>query len=152
MAKLSPKRRRLLVSLGVLAVALLLLVVFHHPVVSFVLGRGLSLATGYDVSIGDHRLGREHGALFDVHVTKSGEPVLDAPRIDVTYQLRDIFPGGEHRFGFAALAMTGPVISIIRHKDGGYNFNSGNTSSGAPRPAQKAAAPYFFTVRIRDGV
>src|SRR5471032_11410 len=150
-APLSPRRRRIYSALAILATVMLLLVVFRHPVVSFVLGRGLTLATGYDVSIGDHRLGRDHGALFDVHVTKSGEPVLDAPRIDITYQLRDIFPGGEHRFGFAALAMTGPVISIIRHKDGGYNFNSGNTSSGAPAPTRAAAAPYFFTVRIRDG-
>ncbi|GAC1403431.1 MAG: hypothetical protein NVSMB64_05190 [Candidatus Velthaea sp.] len=144
-------RRRAAWAAGI-GVALLLLAVFaRHSLIGFVLQRGLSLATGYEVRFGAQRLGREHGAFFDVHVSKRGEPVLDAARVDISYQLRDIFPGGQHRFGFASLALTGPIISIIRHADGTYNFTSGGSAASAPGATQAAAAPYFFTVRVRDG-
>ncbi len=86
-------------------------------------------------------------------MVKNGDPVLDAQRVDVEYALRDIFPGGQHRFGFAAIAIQKPVLTITRHADGTLTFNrTGGTSGAAPAPTRKAAAPYYFTVRVRDGV
>ncbi|GAC1595444.1 MAG: hypothetical protein NVS3B28_26670 [Candidatus Velthaea sp.] len=151
MAPMKLGRRRAWIIAAIVTTMLFGIVLARHPLVGFVLQRGLSVATGYDVRFGGHRLGREHGAFFDVHVSKRGEPVLDAARIDITYQLRDIFPGGDHRFGFASLALTGPIISIIRHADGTYNFTSGGSRASAPGATQAAAAPYFFSVRVRDG-
>ena len=86
-------------------------------------------------------------------MVKNGDPVLDAQRVDVEYALRDIFPGGQHRFGFAAIAILKPVLTITRHADGSMTFNrTGGTSGTPPPPTRKAAAPYYFTVRVREGV
>ena len=138
-----------------IAVAVLLVAVIafaaRGPLLSFGLGRGLTIATGYDVHIGSVRLGREHGALFNVHVGKSGDPVLDARRIDASYQLRDVFPGGDHRFGFVSLSIDHPTLTIIRHHDGTFNFNRGASTSTVPASTKHAGAPLFFDLRIRSG-
>lgn len=147
----SPRRRRTLIVAALALVALVGLILARHPIVGFVLEHGVSFATGYTVRFGEHRIGREHGAFFDVHITKNGDPVLDAARVDVTYQLRDIFPGGAHRFGFASLALQGPIISLVRHKNGSYNFTAGGSTAAAPGGTQAVAAPYYFTIRVRDG-
>ncbi|MEA2687759.1 MAG: hypothetical protein QOD51_366, partial [Candidatus Eremiobacteraeota bacterium] len=145
--------RRAVIVAAAVAVLLVVLVAARHAIVRGVLQSALSSATGYQVSIGDQRLGTHHGALFDVHVVKNGDPVLDAQRVDVDYALRDIFPGGQHRFGFAAISIQKPVLTITRHADGTLTFNrTGGTSGAAPAPTRKAAAPYYFTLRVRDGV
>ncbi|MBV9440346.1 MAG: hypothetical protein JOZ24_10180, partial [Candidatus Eremiobacteraeota bacterium] len=110
-------------------------------------------ATGYGVRFDDQRVGFEHAAFFGVHVSKNGDPVLDAARIDVSYALRDIFPGGEHRYGFAALSVQRPVLTIVRHADGSYTFaQQRGTGPSPPAPTRRVAAPLFFTARVRDGV
>ncbi|MEA2663233.1 MAG: hypothetical protein QOI11_177, partial [Candidatus Eremiobacteraeota bacterium] len=137
------------------ATAVVLLVVLflaRNPILTGLLSTGLSAATGYDVRIGSSQIGTAHAVLFDVHVVKNGDPVLDAQRVDVDYALRDIFPGGAHRFGFAALAIQSPVLTITRHADGTLTFNrAGGTPGGAPEPTRKAAEPYYFTARVRNG-
>lgn len=135
------------------AVLLVVLIAARHVIARSVLQGVLSGATGYDVRFGDQTLGANHAVLFDVHVAKNGDPVLDAQRVDVDYALRDIFPGGQHRFGFAAIAIQKPVLTITRHADGSLTFNrTGGTSGAPPTATRKAAAPYYFTVRVRDGV
>src|SRR5580700_7732980 len=101
---MSPRRRWA----GAIAVALALVLVLalaHHAVAKFVLSRGLSVAVGYDVRFGDMSLGWSHATFTDVHVRKNSDPVFDANRVDVDYALRDIFPGGKHRYGFAGIAV-----------------------------------------------
>jgi hypothetical protein len=145
--------RRAVIVAATAAVLLAVLVAARHGIARSVLQGVLSAATGYQVSFGDQRLGTHHGVLFDVHVVKNGDPVLDAQRVDVEYALRDIFPGGQHRFGFAAIAIQKPVLTITRHADGTLTFNrTGGTSGAPPTATRKAAAPYYFTARVRDGV
>jgi autotransporter translocation and assembly factor TamB len=140
-----------LICAGVVAL-LAVLFLARNPILTGTLGTVLSSATGYDVRIGSSRIGTSHAVLFDVHVVKNGDPVLDAQRVDVDYALRDIFPGGAHRFGFAAIAIQSPVLTITRHADGTLTFNrAGGTPGGAPGPTRKAAEPYYFTVRVRNG-
>jgi hypothetical protein len=135
------------------AVLLVVLIAARHLIARGVLEATLSVATGYSVRIGSETLGAHHGVLFDVHVVKNGDPVLDAQRVDVDYALRDIFPGGQHRFGFAAISILKPVLTITRHADGTLTFNrAGGTSGAAPPTTRKAAAPYYFTARVRQGV
>jgi hypothetical protein len=136
-------------------VAALLVVLFaaRHLIARSTLQTVLSATTGYDVRIGSQALGTNHAALFDVHVRKNGDPVLDADRVDVDYALRDIFPGGQHRYGFASIAIQHPVLTITRHADGTLTFNrTGGTSGAPPTATRKAAAPYYFTARVRDGI
>jgi hypothetical protein len=146
-------RRAVIAAASVAVLLVVVLVAARHLIARSVLQTTLSAATGYQVSIGSQALGTHHAALFDVHVVKNGDPVLDAQRVDVEYALRDIFPGGQHRYGFAAISIQKPVLTITRHADGTLTFNrTGGTSGAAPAPTRKAAAPYYFTVRVRDGV
>jgi hypothetical protein len=145
-------RGRWLPAAVVAAIALAIVVVAHKPLIRFLISRGASLATGYTIRFGDYRLGREHAAFADVHVTKNGDPFFDARRVDVSYQLRDIFPGGAHRFGFAAIAVDRPVFTLLRHADGSFVFSGGAAAHATPPQATKRASePLYFSVRVRDG-
>jgi hypothetical protein len=144
-------RRRLVSGIAVALALVLVLALAHHAVAKFVLSRGLSAAVGYDVRFGDMSLGWSHATFTDLHVRKNGDPVLDANRVDVDYALRDIFPGGKHRYGFAGIAIDRPTLTLLRHADGSYNFNRGGSSSSPPAPAQAAAEPLLFSARVRDG-
>ena len=122
-----------------MAVAIAIAVLFgvtvalsHHALAKFALSRALGVALGYQVRFGDMSLGWSHATFTDMHVRKNGDPVLDAARVDVDYALRDIFPGGKHRYGFAGVAIDQPTLTLVRHADGSYNFNRGGTSSSPP--------------------
>lgn len=97
------------------------------------------------------RLQQDHGAFLDARVSKNGEPVLQAARIDVYYSMRDLFPGSRHRFGFRGATVNRPQLTIIHHRDGTYNV-SGAGGRGTPSPgARTNGTPLSFSARIRDG-
>ena len=143
---MSPRRRlgRGIAAALVLALALALT---HHAIAKFVVARVLGTALGYTVRFGDMSLGWSHATFTDMHVGKNGDPVLDAARVDVDYALRDIFPGGKHRYGFAGVAIDRPTLTLVRHADGSYNV----TSSSPPSGTQTVAEPLLFSARVRDG-
>ena len=145
-------RRRLGSAIAVVALLVVALAVAHHAITRFVVARSLSAALGYDVRFNDLSLGWSHATFTGMHVTKNGESLLDADRIDVDYALRDIFPGGTHRYGFAGVAIDHPVVTLVRHADGSYNFNSGGSSASPPAATQAAAEPLLFSARVRDGM
>jgi hypothetical protein len=145
--------RRMVVIAASVAVLLVVLVVARQVILNAALGTILSLATGYDIWFDRSQIGTTHAVFTGVHVRKNGDPVLDAKRVDVDYALRDIFPGGQHRYGFAAIAIQQPVLTLTRHADGTLTFNrSGGTSASPPAATKRAAAPLYFTARVRDGV
>ena len=109
MARLRPSRRSTIL-VAIVAALVIGGVLGRHVLIRGALQVVLSAVTGYDIGFGDQRVGFSHAAFFDVHVRKNGDPVLDAARVDVEYALRDIFPGGQHRFGFAAIAIQGPRL------------------------------------------
>ena len=144
--------RRAVILTAVVAALLIAVVLARHLIARALIEGIVSLATGYQVRIGDERLGMSHGTFFNVHVVKNGDPVLSAERVDVDYALRDIFPGGAHRYGFAAIAIQRPVLTITRHTDGSLTFTRpGGTPAAPPPPTRQAAAPLYFTARLRDG-
>ncbi len=143
-----PRRRWSAIAIGAVLVAALAL--GHHAIAKFAVARGLGAALGYSVRFGDMSLGWSHATFTDIHVRKNGDPVLDAARIDVDYALRDIFPGGKHRYGFAGFAADRLTLTLVRHADGSYNFNRGGSSSSPPAATQNAAQPLLFGVRVRD--
>ncbi len=134
-----------------LVVIAAILVATRQAVLSSVLPRIISLATGYDISIGEERFTAHHGALLHVHVSRNGEPVLDAQRIDVAYSLRDLLPGSKHRYGVSAITIDSPSVTLVRHQDGSYNvtFPQGNGPAPiGPQPINRV--PISLTVRIRN--
>ncbi len=146
-------RKRWWTALVAAVVLVGLVVANRHALIHFAFERAIGAATGYQVRLGDQRLGRNHGALIDVHVSHNGEPVLDARRIDLYYSLRDLFPGSKHRFGLSAIAIDTPAFTAIHHRDGSYNIAipSGGGATTPSAPGRVNPVPMAFTVRVRDG-
>ncbi|MDQ2873113.1 MAG: hypothetical protein M3R35_08315, partial [Candidatus Eremiobacteraeota bacterium] len=144
-------RRRVWVGIAAAAALLVLAAaIWHHALARFAVASIVGVTTGYHLDIGEMRLGRNHGALIDAHVSRKGEPVLDAARIDVYYSLRDLLPGSKHRFGLVGITIDRPQVTIIHHQDRTYNITS--PGGGAPGHAGRPdTVPLNFTARIRDG-
>jgi hypothetical protein len=144
-------RRRVLTGLAAAAVLIVLaVVVWHHAVARFAVASIIGLTTGYHLDIGEMRLGRSHGAFIDLHVSRKGEPVLEAARVDLYYSLRDLLPGSGHRFGLLGVTIDHPQLTIIHHQDRTYNIAS--PGGGAPgQPGRPDTVPLNFTARIRGG-
>lgn len=136
----------------VVAVVLVLLAVLvaRHAVARFAITSILSLATGYRVEIGDVRLGSDHGAFLDTHVSRHGEPVLDAARVDVYYHLRDLLPGSSRRFGLVGVTIDQPQVTLIHHQDGTYNVKTVG-GGGGPAGPSGPVVPLNFFARVRGG-
>lgn len=141
--------------IAAIAVVLVILAVQRHTVSRVLVSQTLGLATGYHYDIGEIRLQAGHGAFLNTHVSKNGEPVLDAVRIDVTYNLRDLLPGSTHRFGLTSVAIDQPHLTIIHHQNGTYNIGQfaatgGGSTAAAPGP-YRAGTPLDLTARVRNG-
>lgn len=75
-----------------------------------------------NVSFTGARFGASYATLENVRVTSlRNEPIAEIPRIDVAYNLRDLFPGGARLYGLRALAVESPHVTIIRRPDGTFN-------------------------------
>lgn len=146
------RKRAVLVAIAVLLVLAGVAVARAHDLVTALLPRVLSIATGYDIAFGGERIEKSHAAFLHVHVSKNGEPVLDAQRVDVWYSLRDLLPGSRHRYGINAIAIDHPSLTLVRHKDGTYNVafpRAEQPAIAAPAPPNRV--PIALTVRIRNG-
>ncbi|MGH8165412.1 MAG: hypothetical protein ACREP1_13870, partial [Rhodanobacteraceae bacterium] len=128
----------------------LAVVIWHHAVARFAVATAIGLTTGYHVDIGEMRLGRNHGALIDTHVSRHGEPVLEAARIDIYYNLRDLLPGSKHRYGLLAVTIDRPQLTIVHHQDRTYNVVMPR-GGAAGAPGRPNNVPLNFTATIRDG-
>ena len=135
------------------AVVISLVALGRHELLRFAIERGASLASGYTISVGDQRIGLDGSALFDVHVSHAGQPLLDAKRIDVRYSLRDLFPGSTRRFGLAGIDISSAKLTIVKFKDGTYNFiipGPAPPGIGAPEPGRVNDVPIRFTLQMHD--
>ena len=141
-------RRRLGSAIAAVLVLALALAFTHHAIAKFAVSRTLGAVLGYDIRFGDMALGWSHATFTDLHVRKNGDPLLDAARVDVDFALRDIFPGGKHRYGFAGVAVDRPTFTLVRHPDGSFNVTN---SSSPPATTQAAAEPLLFGARVRNG-
>jgi len=84
----------------------------------------------------------------DVHVTSlDGEPIATIPRVELTYDLHDLLPGGHRLFGLESLTISFPRITIVRHRNG--SFNVPVPSLPANRGGQQT--PLIARVTVRDG-
>jgi hypothetical protein len=146
-------RKGIWAAAAALVLAVIAVVVIFHNTVTRVAVTSLSgFATGYSISMRDLRYGGGHAAFVDVHVSRNGQPVLDAGRIDVYYSLRDLLPGSKHRFGLLAVTIDRPYITLIHNQNGTYNVALPPSAAAGPahRPHPNAV-PMAMTLRIRDG-
>src|SRR5581483_2421450 len=132
--------------------AIAVVVIFHNSVTRVAVTSLSGIATGYSIQMKDLRYGGGHAAFVGVHVSRHGQPVLDANRIDVFYSLRDLLPGSKHRFGLLAVTIDRPYITLIHNQNGTYNVALPPSAAAGPahRPHPNAV-PMAMTVRIRDG-
>lgn len=144
-------RKRIGAALAALVIVLLTLAaIYHNGAARFALTSIVRLATGYNVQIADLRLESRHGALVGVHVSRGGQAVLDAKRIDVYYNPRDLLPGSKHRFGLLAITIDRPQITIVHNEDGTYNITIPRAVSGGTGRRAPNDVPLDFTVRVRN--
>ncbi|HET7814348.1 MAG TPA: translocation/assembly module TamB domain-containing protein [Candidatus Baltobacteraceae bacterium] len=140
--------RKWVAASAVVVILVVLALFFRNAVVKASLGVA-GLATGYSISAGEVRLGSRHGALVDVHISRGGEPVLDAGRVDIDYNPRDLLPGSRHRFGISTISIDAPHITLIHHKDGTYNVAV--PAAGPPAPAGLPnPTPIDIAIHVRN--
>jgi hypothetical protein len=130
------------------AVLLVVLVLAHHALASFVLQRAASVATGDTVRFGDMRVGWTRASFDDVHVGRGGDPLFDARRVGLNYDLPELVRGGAHRFGLVGVTADAPTFTLVRHADGTYNISGGGS---APPAGGVPGTPLSFAARVRHG-
>lgn len=110
----------------------------------------VGLATGYKLRIGELALSKTHLELRNVHVSRRGDPVLDARRIAVDYSWRDFFPGSKHRYGISAVDVVSPHFYLVRRADRSYNISFPQTK--APAKFRPPSTPLVLHARVTDGI
>jgi autotransporter translocation and assembly factor TamB len=109
---------------------------------------GVEAFTHERLSFTRAQIGLSHALLQGVRITSfRNEPVADIAQLDVTYDLRDIFPGGRRLFGLKTVDVESPHVTIIRRSDGTYNLPIPGTSNARAR----AGTPLIVRARIRGG-
>lgn len=142
-------------SIGLVAAAALLglAIANRHELLRVALQTAAGLATGYSVTIGGQRVGGDGATLYDVRVSRGGVPLLAAASVGVRYSLRDLLPGSTRRFGLVSVDVTRAKVTIVRFRDGTYNFIVPSASGGLPAPPQAPhvdEVPLRFALRMHD--
>jgi autotransporter translocation and assembly factor TamB len=88
-------------------------------------------------------------AVFEnIRVTSThGEPIAQIDRVTLTYDLRDLLPGGKRLFGLKSVEANSPRVTIVRHADGTFNV-----PSLQPPPSKGGKQiPLILRARLRNG-
>jgi autotransporter translocation and assembly factor TamB len=140
-------RRVALLGIGILVLLGIGIFAFRGPLARAGIGIVGRLA-GYDVRYDTLTNAGGRLSVTDVSARAIGRaPLFHADRIDVAYSLRHLF-GGPYLYGISAVEIDRPELTVVRGKDGTYNFtlpaSSGSPSKGPP-PIPK------IRLVIRDG-
>jgi autotransporter translocation and assembly factor TamB len=104
------------------------------------------------VSMRDLEITNRNAVILGFHAERRGEKVLDADRIEISYQPRDFFPGGKRRFGLVRFTIEHPSLRLTRLQDGTFNIPN---LLARLRPAAQIrfsdAKPLRFTGNIKSG-
>ena len=101
------------------------------------------------VSFAEISLSPSRAVLDGVRVTSlTNEPIVDIGRLTVTYDLRDVLPGGGKRlYGLESLTLDSPRLTLVRHADGSYNVPNPQVPTGN----RAQPAPLILQAHVRDG-
>ena len=80
-------------------------------------------------------------------ISLRGEPIARIERLQLAYDLHDLYPGGKRRFGLQSVDVNGPALTLVRHADGSYNVPLPNLSQGSP----SGGPPLDVRTSIRNG-
>ncbi|MBV9333694.1 MAG: translocation/assembly module TamB domain-containing protein [Candidatus Eremiobacteraeota bacterium] len=101
-----------------------------------------------NLSFRSARFGASHATLENVSVTSQrNEPIAEIARVEVAYNLRDLFPGAARLYGLKALDVESPHVTIVRRPDGTFNLPIPNLSENPSR----GGPPLILTARVRNG-
>jgi hypothetical protein len=100
------------------------------------------------LSFGEMTLRTNRAVFEDVRVTSlQDEPIATIARLSLEYNLRDLFPGGERRFGLKAVEADTPHLTIIRRPNGTYNIPTPELAANE----QKERRPLIVVAEARNG-
>lgn len=80
-------------------------------------------------------------------ISLRGEPIARIERLQLAYDLHDLYPGGKRRFGLQSVDVDSPSLTLIRHADGSYNVPLPNLSQGSP----SGGPPLDVRTSVRNG-
>ncbi len=121
----------------------------RHALLRFAIQEGAGLVGGYTVHIAELHVGWGAAALLNVQVERGTQPLLDANLIALRYSLRDLLPGSTHRFGLLRIDIDSARLTIVRFRDGSFNFNLPRFAVN-PAPRRANPVPLRFTLRVRN--
>src|SRR5579875_200793 len=141
--------RKVAITVAALMLAAAMCFFARGPLLCGALRGAVALATGYDVRIGSADIELDRIALRNIHVTRRGDPVLDASEVDVDYVFRDLFPGGSRQYGLKAIDIVRPHLYVVRRTDGSYNISIPHGKASLARPS---AVPLVMQAHLTDGM
>jgi autotransporter translocation and assembly factor TamB len=144
-----PRRARRLACLVAL-VALIVAFALRAPLGRAVVAGVLDLATGYGVAFDGLDAGAERTVVRGLRVTRGGDPVLDAERVEVAYDLHGLLPGASPRYGLRSVLLVHPWLRLVRHADGTFNVG-GPAARPSGGPGGSSDPPWRFAAHIRGG-
>jgi TamB, inner membrane protein subunit of TAM complex len=87
-----------------------------------------------------------------LHMERHGETIFNAEHLDVSYHLRDIFPGGKQRWGLIGFSIDRPFARLVREPDGTFDIPSLLTRLYLSREGSSSyGPPWHFIGSIREG-
>jgi len=145
-----PRVARFAVIVVSLVACAALLVAYRGSFSRALVAATIDAASGYRVAFDTLDLRGDRATARDVTVERLGEPVLRAERVELRYRLRDLLPGGEHRFGLTAFEFDRPRLTLVRHRDGSFNFMA--RAVPVPQTPLGAGATALVPLRVRGTV
>ena len=146
--------RILAVTIAVIAAIAALIVFVPGPRASAVrvLLQAVLAQRGYHLSAGAFSVGTSEIDAADLTISdRSGALLFSAQRVTIDYDAHGLFGRGDRAYGLHAIVLRSPVVNIVRHPDGTFNFTSLFAHLGSPNAAAAGGPPLRFTMEARDG-
>lgn len=100
------------------------------------------------VSFGSMHLTTQQAVFENVRVTSlSDEPIATIARLSLTYDLRDLLPGGKRFYGLKSVTLESPDVTLVRHADGRFNV----PQLRPPANNANAQEPLILRAIVRNG-
>ena len=101
--------------------------------------------TGDRIGIGDLALSAHRIVVSDLDVSRGGDPLFAADRIDVRYDLHALVFGGARRYGLSSISLERPRITFVRHADGSFDLANAGAPITSKVEASAVTTPYAST-------